>query len=550
MSIFGALFSGVSGLNANAQAMGTIADNISNVNTVGYKRTETRFATLVTTPPTATFYTPGGVKTAVRSLIDRQGLLTASATNTHMGLVGQGFFLVSDISDPTATTGTFQYTRAGQFEPDEAGNLRNAAGFYLRGWAIDDDGAITTNRSSLTATETVNIANLTGTAAATTDISLQANLQSSQAVTVTGPQDATTAVVASADTNLTAAAPALANGNTITVQSGSGTTSTFTFLAAGTPTGNQFQTLNQLSALINAVDGIAASVTGTTLTVTGDPANTLTIAGTGAANLFGAASTTTPATYTAGELAAGTETPDFERSVQIFDSKGGSHTLTFAYIKSQFANRWYTEAYIEPATETTATNGLLASGMTMFNTDGSIDLTNTSTALTDPITIPWLPDLGIDNQSITIDFGTDGGVDGLTQLDAPSALIDFDVNGAVFGQLTGVTIDDLGVVTANFDNGITRAIYKLPIATFSNANGLEARSGNTFVETDRSGSFVLQEAGVGAAGLVSSASIEASTVDLAEEFTRMIVTQQAFSAASRIITTADELLDEVVRLKR
>ena len=72
MSIFGALFSGVSGLNANAQAMGTIADNISNVNTVGYKRTETRFATLVTTPPTATFYTPGGVKTSIRNLIDRR----------------------------------------------------------------------------------------------------------------------------------------------------------------------------------------------------------------------------------------------------------------------------------------------------------------------------------------------------------------------------------------------------------------------------------------------------------------------------------------------
>ena len=152
MSIFGAMFSGVSGLNANAQQMGAIADNISNVNTTGYKRTETRFKTLVTTPATATFYTPGGVASTIHNLIDLQGLLQASQSNTHLGIVGQGFFVVADVVGANNTTGTFQYSRAGEFEPDKDGNLRNTAGFFLRGWRIDSTGAITSNRSDLAAT--------------------------------------------------------------------------------------------------------------------------------------------------------------------------------------------------------------------------------------------------------------------------------------------------------------------------------------------------------------------------------------------------------------
>lgn len=552
MSIFGAMFSGVSGLNANAQSMGTIADNISNVNTTGYKRTETRFKTLVTTPPTATFYTPGGVQATIHNLIDRQGLLQASQSNTHLGLVGQGFFVVADIVGANNTTGTFQYTRAGEFEPDKDGNLRNTAGFFLRGWRIDANGNITSNRSDLSATETVNITGLTGTASATTAVSIQANLQASQAVT-SAPSDVTTATVTNGDTDLSTATPALANGNTITVQIGANPVQTFTF-TTGTPAAGEFNTLNQLAALINAASGMVASVSGGTLTVTGDPGNDLIVAGTGAANLFGAASTTTAATYNPASstlnMASNSVTPDFERSVQIFNSKGGARTLTFAYLKSQFANQWFTEIHIEPASDVTTTDGIIASGTTAFNTDGSFNSTNTTAALTNAINIPWAPVLGVAAQSVTVNFGTNATANGLSQFDSASQLVGFDVNGALFGQLAGVTVDELGVVTAQFDNGISQNLYKLPVATFSNPNGLQPRTGNTFIQTTKSGTFNLQEAGIGSAELVAPASIEASTVDLAEEFTDMIITQQAFAANGRIITTGDELLDEVIRLKR
>jgi len=397
----------------------------------------------------------------------------------------------------------------------------------------------------------VNITNVTGTASATSTVTIQANLQASQAVT-SAPQDLSTAVVTNGDTDLSTGVPALTNGNTITVNAVGGT-ETFTFTTAA-PGAGQFNTLNQLASLINAASGMVGSVSNAVLTVTGDPGNALTVAGTAAANLFGAASTTTAATYdptsSTLNMASNSVTPDFERSVQIFDSKGGARTLTFAYLKSQVANQWYTEAHIEPSSDVTTLNGIIASGTTAFNTDGTFDSANTTAALTGAITVPWAPVLGVSGQTVTIDFGTAGQANGLSQFDSASQLVSFDVNGALFGQLAGVTVDDTGTVTAQFDNGSSQDLYRLPIATFSNPNGLQPRTGNSFIQTTTSGAFNLQQAGVGTAGLVAPASIEASTVDLAEEFTDMIIVQQAFAAAGRVITTGDEMLDEVIRLKR
>jgi flagellar hook protein FlgE len=105
-------------------------------------------------------------------------------------------------------------------------------------------------------------------------------------------------------------------------------------------------------------------------------------------------------------------------------------------------------------------------------------------------------------------------------------------------------------VTALFDNGQQLGIYQLPLALFPNPNGLEQRNGNAFAQTDRSGDFLLLQANTGGAGLVAPSALEASNVDLAEEFTNMIVTQRAYSASARTITTADEMLEELIRIRR
>ncbi len=436
MSIYGALLSGVSALAAQSQALGIISDNISNTNTIGYKTSRANFSTLVVPTQGASSYAPGGVLARPQALIDRQGLLQASSSPTDVAVSGNGFFVVNSASQPTTTSGTYMFTRAGSFTSDLDGYLRNSAGLYLQGWPIDANGAIPSNRNDLSSLDTINLKTLAGTAEPTTTLSLQANLLSSQAAVA----------------------------------------------------------------------------------------------------------------YTAGDMAAGTVTPHFERSVEVFDSKGGSRTLTFGFVRdtSAPANEWAVEVYVRPAADVTNTNGLVSSGNVTFNTDGSF----ASTTLPATLNITtYAAALGIAPSSIALDFGSAGQTNGMTQFDA-----DYDfrstANGAVFGSVSGVAIGDDGVVTALFTNGARKDIYKLPLATFSNPNGLDAKTGNAWLETQTSGGFTLQEAGDGGSGLVAPGALESSTVDLANEFTSMIVTQRAYSAGTRVITTADDMLDELIRIKR
>ena len=149
---------------------------------------------------------------------------------------------------------------------------------------------------------------------------------------------------------------------------------------------------------------------------------------------------------------------------------------------------------------------------------------------------------------ITLDMGNLGTNDGLTNLSGDFTTNYINQDGAKFGSYSGVSIDESGVVTALFDNGETRPIAILPLATFANPNGMESLTGNAWIETDYSGQALLKRAGSDGAGEISSNALESSTVDLATEFSNMIVTQRAYSAATKIITTADEMLDELTRL--
>jgi len=154
------------------------------------------------------------------------------------------------------------------------------------------------------------------------------------------------------------------------------------------------------------------------------------------------------------------------------------------------------------------------------------------------------------NHQITLFLGNTSQSDGLTQLGDKYTLAFSTADGAKFGNFTGVSVGADGVVTALFDNGVRRPVFQIPIATFTNPNGLEAKSGNSWIETNTSGAYTLRSAQEAGAAAVSSSSLEASTVDIGTEFTTMIVTQRAYSAAAKIITTADQMLDELIQIKR
>ena len=139
MSILGAMFSGVSGLNAQSQALGAIADNITNQNTIGYKATEVRFQTLVTSQASLNNYSPGGVQQRPFAAVDVQGLFASSTNATDLGISGDGFFVVNSASTHDGSLG-FSFTRAGAFSADKSGYLQNTAGVYLQGYKTNSLG--------------------------------------------------------------------------------------------------------------------------------------------------------------------------------------------------------------------------------------------------------------------------------------------------------------------------------------------------------------------------------------------------------------------------
>jgi flagellar hook protein FlgE len=439
MSLFGALQTGVAGLDAQSSALSVTSANIANVNTVGYKDSETDFETLLAGSMGGD-NNEGSVIASSSQNVNQQGLITSTSSATDLAISGNGFFVVSP-SDATTASQSLLYTRAGNFTPDASGDLQNAAGLYLMGWPVDADGTVPTNRNDLVP---INVNSLSGTSEPTTTMTLQANLQSSS---------------------------------------------------------------------------------------------------------------TTDSTYTAGDLTDGTTTPDFERTISVYDSQGGQQPLQVAYEKTGPDTWAYEVSYQGDSANLSSTltpSNMIASGTMTFNSDGTLatvtsnDGSSTTSGGNISLSIPWSTASGLSSQPLTINMGTIGSSNGVTQYDSASTLVSSNVDGALFGSLTGVSIDSSGYVTANFSNGLSQKIYKIPLATFTNPDGLTATSGNAYQQSSTSGTATVNEASQGGAGAIDSDSLESSTVDLATEFTNLITTQRAYQASAQIITTASTMLDDLL----
>src|SRR5580700_4336900 len=168
MSLLGMMRTGVSGMNAQANALSTVSDNISNSDTIGYKRATAQFSSLLeNTDPSQ--YTSGGVSTNVRYGISSQGVIEGTTSTTDLAINGNGFFVVNNSS------GTPFLTRAGSFVPDSSGNLVNSAGFFLMGYNLGAGGS-TGVANGLTGLTNVNISQAALQASASTAGTFSANL--------------------------------------------------------------------------------------------------------------------------------------------------------------------------------------------------------------------------------------------------------------------------------------------------------------------------------------------------------------------------------------
>lgn len=270
------------------------------------------------------------------------------------------------------------------------------------------------------------------------------------------------------------------------------------------------------------------------------------------------------ATY---DAAAGTGTrPDFTIPLTVIDSQGGRHGVEMRLLKSATANQWNYEIVSTDGSVLSGAplhDGQITTGVIAFTPTGQLDPANT-TGFPDPnnpvLTIgasgttpgaggaSWAAGFGIAGQTLALTLGQAPG--GLTQYASNSTVTSTTDNGVVYGNLASVDIDEQGFVTAKYDNGVTRQIAQVAIATFPNPDGLSAISGDAWQVSLGSGTYNLKAPGVGGAGEVAASELENSTVDLSTEFTGLITTQRAYSASSKIITTADQMLQELIDIKR
>ena len=259
-------------------------------------------------------------------------------------------------------------------------------------------------------------------------------------------------------------------------------------------------------------------------------------------------------------------TTQFSTGVRIFDSLGNGHDVTL-YFSRTATNTW-SYYLVAPAGEVTVDasavdastiNALVASGTLTFTSNGALDTESTVTYYDASTGTPG----GIDftggataNQTLSFGFGTSVttdsglGLDGMTQFGSNSVTLTLGQNGFANGVLRGSTIGEDGTIVGQFSNGTVRNLGQVLLARFVNSDGLSAVGGNLFIESNSSGAPLAGAPKTGAFGSVVGNTLELANVDLGDELVNMITMQRAFQANSRIITTANDLLGEIVNLSR
>ena len=434
MTISSSLNAGVAGLAANASRLATIADNIANSSTYGYKRAVADFSSLVIESGEGT-YSAGGVRVTTQRMIDQTGSLASTDNATDIAVRGNGFFPVTTESSVLNSIGDYPLFLAttGSFRTDEDGYLRTPVGVTLMGWPADADGTIPTfARDTSDGLEPVQINVNQFTSEPTTAISMGVNLPATE--TEFG-----------------------SSGDSLPL-------SVEYFDNLGTS-----QSINV--AFAPTVPAVAGSSNTWTMTLTDSASAGATV---------------------------------------------GEYTIVFD--------------------DTRASGGTIASVTPV--TGGAYDDTTGEFTVT------------VAGGDISINIGAVGTGTGLTQLSDSFAPTSISKDGSPVGNLISVDIDANGFVSANFDIGITKTIYQIPLIDVSNPNGLEASDNQIYSTSSDSGTVFLWDAADGPTGDIVSYALEESSTDVAGELTQLIQTQRAYSSNAKVIQTVDEMLQETTNIKR
>jgi flagellar hook protein FlgE len=614
MGIFDALNTAVGGLQAQSFALQNISGNIANASTTGYKGIDTTFEDLIPDATTPDRQVAGGVTAFAQATITTQGTVTGTTVGTNMAINGDGFFSVqqpsSVVDNVPVFAGVTDYTRRGDFQVNANGNLVNGAGYYLMGVAVDPktgnalgnvpqvlqfqnnfipaqatsaiqyaanlptqpqtQASSTALAGSITAVGGLNPSDFAsnplpiGTPAPLVNASVTGAVVDNQLATAV-PITSATALSGAAGTDSLAAG--FANGDSITVDG-----TTINFVTSGA-TGNELNVTDNVGALLNkisAITGAPASVSGTgqiilntgtaqnlniavatglTVPLTTSTTNALTGLGLGAPpiTLARAAGTNVgTGIVTANDLQTFTNESISGGAVTAYNAAGTPVNLQLRWAKTDSAtlgaghqDTW--NLFYQTSTTATGTQAAwVNTGTTFaFNASGALSSpTGSSVAV---------PGVTVDGQALgTLSLNISSGA--LTQFASSSGAATINgitQNGFAAGQLQSVAIANSGLVVGTFSNGQNIDLASVTLSHFNGTNYLKALDGGAYEATDLSGVAIL-----GASGTISGSSLEGSNTDIADEFTKLIVTQQAYSANTKVITTANDMVQDLLNVLR
>jgi flagellar hook protein FlgE len=596
MGIYGALSTAVTGLRAQSFALENVSGNIANSQTTGFKRIDTDFVDLI--PDAAQKrQTAGSVLAQSRSTNNVQGDVKGTSTETNMAINGNGFFVVEPAigqSDGAAVfSGANYYTRRGDFELDKSGYLVNGAGYFLKGLPIDSQ----TQNVSGSVPQVLQISNAFLPAHQTTRVNYEINLpqlpktpQYNQSQTPGSelldardfeslPTDTPATKTGAAATSAAATSTIASAGDTLRVRLGPAggpytTDRTYAFNVGGSTTmpnidisDTATDTVAEVLAAIQA-DLQANGATGATVALNGNGEITITAGNdndnvnvtdqtTGSSsNGFGLADGDTAPTVSDGAARQARvatieadEVDDFFAqsisggAITVYAGNGAPANVQMRWAKvtsteNGGAERWNLFILTNANASGTGTAWTRVGGDYTFGNDGS---PNPAVEFTD------LPNLTVNGVTIG-DVRLQHGANGLTQFADPNGVAEVTTlsqNGYAAGEYVSVSVNDNGRVVVSYNNGQQLEVAQVVTANFNATNQLKRMDGGVFAATSESGEPILDNGG----GIIGS-SLEASNTDISEEFTKLIVTQQAYAAGTRIVSTADQMLQDALNMIR
>ncbi|SHL56378.1 flagellar hook protein FlgE [Bradyrhizobium lablabi] len=606
MGIFDALNTSVGGLQAQSFALQNISGNIANASTTGYKGIGTTFEDLIPDATSPSRQVAGGVTAFAQPTITSQGTVSTTTVATNMAINGDGFFSVQKstgtVDNVPVFSGVTDYTRRGDFQTNANGNLVNGAGYYLMGVAVDPK----TGNPLGNIPQVLQFQNNFIPAQNTTSISYAANLPSTP-TTVASPNAASgtitalgglnpldfiqnptlTAASGFTDATTTGAVKTAAGGSNIDSNTtlngvGGGDTltsgftagppadtitvdgQTLTFVASGASGPNQINVTDNISTLLAKIDALSgaatpSSVSGGAITLHTGTKNDLSVTSSNAgamAALGFAALPVTKARTVVNSPATGVVIANDQQTflnesisggaVTAFDQTGTAVNLQLRWAKTDSAtlggthtNTWNLFYQTNPSASGTQTAWVNAGTNYTFSAAG---------ALTSPATPAiTIPNVTVGNQSLgNLSFST--GTGGLTQFASTGGTATINAvtqNGFAAGQLQSVAINNNGIVVGTFSNGQNLDLASVTLSHFNGTNYLKALDGGAYAVTVQSGPAI-----IGASGNISGSSLEGSNTDIASEFTKLIVTQQAYSANTKVITTANTMVQDLLNVLR